>query len=67
MDGKKKGNGKDKTNTNTTHHCKDPKNHYNHCDINGYTKGECWKLHLELSPKNCMKDTKKKNTLDIDS
>lgn len=39
---------------------------YNHCDINGNTKDNCWKLHPELNPKNSKKDVKKKYMLAID-
>jgi hypothetical protein len=43
--------------------CKDPSNQCNHCNIDGHTKEKCWKLHLEMIPKNHKKGTKKKNLL----
>jgi hypothetical protein len=33
------------------------------CNIDGHTKDKCWKLHLELNPKKCKRDGKKKNLL----
>jgi hypothetical protein len=51
----------------TTHQCKDPNNHCNHYNIDGHIEDKCWKLHLELNPKNCKKDAKKKNLLAMDS
>ena len=48
----------------TTHHYKDPSNH---CNIDGHIEEKCWKLHLELNPKNKKKDNKKKNLMVIDS
>jgi hypothetical protein len=63
-DGKKKWKGgKDKKTTTTTHQCKDPNNHYNHCNIDGHTEEKCWKLHPELNLKKCKKEKKKKNVL----
>jgi hypothetical protein len=47
----------------TAHQCKDPSNHCNHCNINGHIEEKCWKLHLELNPKNCKKDVKRMNLL----
>ena len=44
----------------TAHQCKVPKNH---CNIDGYTKEKCWKLHPELNSKNKKKDNKKKNLM----
>jgi hypothetical protein len=55
--------GKDKKMTATTHHCKDPNNHYNHCNIDGHTKDKHWKLHPELNPKIHKKDVKKNNLI----
>jgi hypothetical protein len=64
---KKLKGGKYKNTTTTTHQCKYPRNHCNHCNIDGHTKENCWKLHLELNPKKCKKDEKEKNLLAIDS
>jgi hypothetical protein len=66
-EGKKKWKGKDKKMTTTTHQCKDPSNHCNHCNIDGHTEEKCWKLHPEMNPKNHKKDAKKKNLLAMDS
>ena len=55
--------GEDKKIIATTHKWKDPNNHYNHCNIYGHTKEECWKLHLELNLKNLTRDVKKKNLM----
>ena len=46
------------------HQCKDLKKH---CNINGHTEEKCWKIHLEMNPKNCKKDDKKKNHLPMNS
>jgi hypothetical protein len=53
--------------TTTAHHYKDPRNHYNHCNINGHTEEKCWKLHPELNPNNYKKDANKKKLLAMDS
>ncbi|KAH9327831.1 hypothetical protein KI387_043765 [Taxus chinensis] len=58
--GKWKGKGKQAATTLNT--CKDPKNFCKNCDINGHTDTTCWKLHLELHPKNRTKDSKKSIT-----
>jgi hypothetical protein len=63
-DGKKKWKrGKDKKIAPTAQQSKYPINHCNHCNIDGHTKGKCWKLHPQLNPKNRKKDGKKKNLL----
>jgi hypothetical protein len=54
-EGNKKWKGKDKTTT-TTHWSKDPSNHCNHFNIDGYTEEKCWKLHSKINPKNCKKE-----------
>jgi hypothetical protein len=36
-------------------------------NIDGHNEEKGWKLHLELNPKNCKKDRKKKNLLATDS
>ena len=66
-EGKKKWKGKEKKTISTAHKSTDPKNHCNHCNINGHTKDKCWKLHPNLNPKSCKKDSKKKNLLSKDS
>ena len=66
MEGKKKWKREGKKTTTTTHHCKGPNDHCNHCNIDGHTKGKCWKIHLEMNPKNYKKDVKKKNLLTMD-
>jgi hypothetical protein len=67
-EGKKKWKvGEDKKMEATTHQCKDPNNHYNHCNINGQIEEKCWKPHLEMNPKNHKKDSKKKNLLATNS
>jgi hypothetical protein len=63
----KKWKGKDKKTTTIAHQCKDPNDHCNHCNIDGHTEDKCWKLRLELNPKNHKKDAKKKNMLVVDS
>ena len=60
-EGKKKWEGKEKKTKTTTHHCKDPKNHCNHCKIDGHTEEKCWEIHLELNPNKYKKDFKKNN------
>jgi hypothetical protein len=35
--------------------------------LESHTEEKCWKLHLELYPKNHKKDAKKKNLLATDS
>lgn len=57
---KKKIWGKDKKMVSTTHHCKYPNNH---CNVYGYVKEKCQKLHLELIPKNKKKHNNKKNIM----
>ena len=59
----KKWKGKYKKITTTAYQCKDPNNLCNHCNIDGHIEENCWNLHLELNPKNCKKDSKKKNLL----
>ena len=59
-EGKKKWKGKDKKPIAREHYWKDLKNHYNHCNIYGYTKDKCCKLHPDLNPKNHKKDAKMK-------
>jgi hypothetical protein len=49
------------------HQCKYPNNHYNHCNIDGYTEDKCWKLHSYLNPNNHKKDAKKMKLLGKDS
>jgi hypothetical protein len=61
-----KWKGKDKKTTTTSHKCKYPNNHCNHCNIDGRIEDKCWKLHLEFNPKNHYKDAKKKNLLGMD-
>jgi hypothetical protein len=51
----------------TTHQCKNPKNHCNHCNIDGHIEEKCWKLHPEMNLKNHKKDAKKNNLLVMDS
>jgi hypothetical protein len=64
---KKKWKEKDKKMKTISHQCKDPSNHCNHCNVDGHTKEKCWKLHLDLNPKNHKKDAKKNNLLVMDS
>jgi hypothetical protein len=67
-EGKKKWKGgKYKKTTPIVQHSKYPKKHCNHCNIDGHTKGKCWKLHPELNIKNHKKEGKKKNLLAKDS
>ena len=66
-EGKKKWNGRYKKNATTTHQCKDSKKHCSHCNIDGHIEDKCWKLHIELNPKNHKKDIAKKNLLAMDS
>ena len=40
-EGKKKWKGKYKKTTTMTHQCKDSKNHFNHCNINGHIEEKC--------------------------
>ena len=47
---KKKWKGEDKNTTTTTNQCKDPNNHFNHCNIYGPTRYKCWKLHPDVNP-----------------
>jgi len=47
---KKKWKGEDKNTTTTTNQCKDPNNHFNHCNIDGPTKYKYWKLHPNVNP-----------------
>ena len=61
--GRRSKKGEDKKTVATTHQCKDPSNN---CNIDCHTKEKCWKLHLELNPKNKKKDNKKKNQMAID-
>ena len=59
--------GEDKNTTTTTNQCKDPNNHFNHCNIYGPTKYKCWKLHPDVNPQNQNKNTKNTNMLVMDS
>ena len=66
-EGKKKWKGNDKKMITAAHQYKDPNNHCNHCNIDGHTKDKCWKIHLEVNPKNHNKDAKKNNLQYMDS
>ena len=44
-EGKKEWKGKVNKTTPMAHKYKDPKNHCNHCNINGHIEEKCWKLH----------------------
>lgn len=54
---------KGKNTATTTHHSKDPIDHYN---IDGHFEDKCWKLHPKLNQKGRKNDSKKKNMLSID-
>jgi len=49
------------------HQSKYPRNHCTHCNIDGHTKGKCWKLHPKNKSKNYKNGIKKKNLLAIGS
>jgi hypothetical protein len=55
--------GKYKKEKSTTHKCKDTRNNYNHCNIDGHIDENCWKLHREINLKNYKIDKKKSNLL----
>jgi hypothetical protein len=63
----KEGKGKDKKTTVIAQQSKYPRNHCNHCSIDGNNEEKCWKLHPYLNPKNRKKEGKKKNLLAKDS
>jgi len=42
---------------------KDPKNHCNHCNIDGHIEEKCWKLHPTLNLKKHKEYAKKNNVL----